>query len=409
MYYSSIGILACLILIITNFNILIGSASKKLQGSHKAYRIFLFSVLTYYITDIFWAPCYYLKLTKIAFVETTIYFIAMAIAVMMWTKYVIEYLNQKNKFALFLKYTGRLFLYFQIIILIINIFIPVVFWFDEDGSYNSEPARNIILIIQIVMFMIVNVYMFLMAVKSQGKIRRKHRAIGIFSSTMIVLITLQLFFPLLPFYAIGYMLGTCILHTFVLEDEKEAHRSELESILQVEQIQEMELGQTRALAYQDPLTGVKNKMAYIEDIGGFDTRIENNDLSDFAMIVFDVNDLKKVNDTRGHDAGDKHIKRASSFICERFKHSPVYRIGGDEFVVFLMNEDFQNREKLVKSFDSAIEKNVREGKIVISSGYAEYIPGLDKTYLRLFERADKYMYDRKQKLKEMQHQYPHLI
>ncbi len=409
MYYSSIGILACLILIIINFDILFGTDSKKLQGSHKAYRNFLFSVLAYHFTDIIWSPLYCLKITKIAFIETTVYFITMTVVVMMWTKYVIKYLNKENRFAIFLKYTGRLLLYFQLIILIINLFIPVAFWFDEDGSYCYGPARNINLILQIIMFLIVYVYMLYMARKSTGKARRRHRATGIFSTIMIVFITLQVIFPLYPLYTIGYMLGICILHTFVLEDEKEAHRSEIESILQVEQIQEMELGQTRALAYQDPLTGVKDKMAYIEGVVSFNNRLLNNNLSDFALIVFDINDLKKVNDTRGHDAGDKHIKKASTFICDRFKHSPVYRIGGDEFVVFLMNEDFKNREKLIKSFDSAIEKNVKEGKFVISSGYTEFIPGLDKNFLRLFERADKYMYDHKQKLKAMQRKYPHLI
>lgn len=405
MYYSSIGILAFLILIFDNFNILKTSPEKTKSPSHKAYKTFLLGVMGYYITDVLWEPLYALRLTTLVFIETGIYFAIMGLSVFLWTKYIIIYLGKKDRFELFLKYCGRLLLAVQIIILIINSFVPIAYWFDELGIYQTGVARHVNLLMQLIMFLIVVIYVFITLPKSSGSLKRRYSAIGTFSLIMIVFIVLQSLFPLMPFYAAGYMLGTCLLHTFVLEDEKEVRRIELENLMKVEQIQEVELGTTRRLAYSDPLTGVKNKMAYIDDVNGIDQRISDNFLTDFALVVFDVNDLKKVNDTKGHEAGDQYIKNASTIICNKFKHSPVYRIGGDEFVTFLSGEDFTNCKKLLKEFNEEIHENLKNGDIVISSGFAEFNQQKDKSYLHLFDRADKNMYKCKQKLKALKEQH----
>ena len=86
-------------------------------------------------------------------------------------------------------------------------------------------------------------------------------------------------------------------------------------------------------------------------------------------------------------------------ICNSFKHSPVYRIGGDEFVAFLYGCDYEHRQELISKFELEIDKNRKEGKIVISSGFAEFSPEQDKSYAVVFERADKNMYERKRRLK----------
>ena len=406
MYYSSIGILAILILFINNFYILtnwqsVNSDLKKvLTDSQKAYKRFLLGVCNYYIVDILWAPFYYfVKKPILSFIETSIYFVFMALAVMLWTQYVIVYLNKKNKAASILKFIGRFFLIAQIIILIINIFVPIAFWYDENCIYHTGFARILNHGFQLVMFLIVTIYMAIIAHKTKDNVKRRHIAIGVFSANMVLFIILQNLYVEMPFFSIGYMLGICVLHTFVLEDEKEARREQLESILQIEQMQEMELNTTRKMAYTDPLTGFKNKMSYIEDVGGVDQKIEDGFLSNFGLVVFDVNDLKKVNDSLGHDAGDNHIKKACEIIASSFKHSPVYRIGGDEFVAFLRGTDYKNHKAVLKKFNSIVEKNQKNGDVVISCGFAEYDSEKDKSYLRLFERADQEMYKRKQALK----------
>lgn len=400
MYYSSIGILAILILFTNDFYILTQIPGKTLTPTHKAYKTFLIGVAAYYAADIAWGPLdTYCKITAIRFAETSVYFAVMALAVLLWTRYVIAYISQKNRFETFIRITGIVFLILQMGVLILNLFVPVAFWYDENGNYCTGIARNLNHSFQLVMFIITSIYMFVISARKKGNLKRRHLAIGIFSTTMVAFIILQNLYVLMPFYSIGYMLGTCLLHTFVIEDEKEVYRQKIDSIIQIEQIQERELDNTRKIAYVDPLTGVKNKAAYIEDVDGIEQRIEGGVLSKFGLIVFDVNDLKKVNDTKGHTAGDKYIKKASTIISGHFKNSPVYRIGGDEFVVFLHGDDYDNCNELLKDFNSHIECNRKSGDIVISSGFADYNPNLDKGFIRLFERADKEMYARKQELK----------
>lgn len=399
MYYSSIGILAILILIIINYNLLFRFKNKDLDQTHKAYKFFLISVGSFYIADILWSPLYILNVRIINFIETSLYFVIMAFSVYFWTKYVILYLNEKNSFAKFLSLTGIIFLVAQIIVLTVNLFVPIAFWFEEDGTYHTSIARNINLATQVIIFILVDLYMIRVILRTDGNIRRRHLAIGLFCLNMILFITLQALDPYMPYYSIGCMLGTCLLHTFVLEDEKAAHKEHLESILKVEEMQELELGKTRKMAYSDPLTGVKNKMAYIEDVGGIEQKIEDEFLKDFGIVVFDLNDLKKINDTYGHDAGDKYIKSASNLICNKFKHSPVYRIGGDEFVVFLYGDDYNNRNSILIDFGNIIENNLKTDGVIIAFGYADYATQKIKGFMRLFETADKKMYEHKQELK----------
>ena len=112
-----------------------------------------------------------------------------------------------------------------------------------------------------------------------------------------------------------------------------------------------------------------------------------------------MNGLKQVNDTEGHEAGDRYIQEACRLICRQFQHSPVYRIGGDEFVALLEGEDYRNRTILMSAFETHVEMNRHSGKAVVASGLAEFRPGQDNSYRRVFERADRRMYMRKSALK----------
>ena len=87
---------------------------------------------------------------------------------------------------------------------------------------------------------------------------------------------------------------------------------------------------------RDELTGIKNNNAFMELGQSLDEKIRTADPDlRFGIIMCDVNDLKRYNDTRGHSFGDEFLRRACRMICENFARSQVYRIGGDEFVVYL--------------------------------------------------------------------------
>ena len=203
---------------------------------------------------------------------------------------------------------------------------------------------------------------------------------------MTVFIALQTLYPLLPFYAAGCLLATSLIHSFVYKDQVEEHSRELE--------------QGKQIATRDPLTGVKNKLAYIEKIVDIEERVEEEALKNYGVVVFDVNGLKIVNDTLGHDAGDEYIKSACRLICVTFKHSPVYRVGGDEFVAILEGDDYENRTALLKSFDDTVEENKTEGRVVVAGGLAIYDAEIDEKYSDVFKRADTKMYERKKQLKQ---------
>ena len=121
----------------------------------------------------------------------------------------------------------------------------------------------------------------------------------------------------------------------------------------------------------------------------------------FALAVCDVNGLKYVNDTYGHKAGDETIVAAARFICELFDHSPVFRIGGDEFVVVLTGRDYENREAILQKLHRRAEENIARGQVVVAAGMAEYVPGQDARLHPVFERADGQMYRKKQELKAL--------
>ena len=196
------------------------------------------------------------------------------------------------------------------------------------------------------------------------------------------------------------MLGTCLLHKFVIGDEKDEIYTELEKTVEREKKQYEELLNTRLLAYKDALTGVKSKLAYAEFESKKNSDIENGRNLEFAVSVFDVNGLKEINDTLGHKRGDQFIMDACAIICKHFKHSLVFRIGGDEFVVLLERDDFDNRAELIESFNRIMEcPDDTEWPVVIAMGIADFAEGQDKSFYDVFVRADQLMYERKRELK----------
>ena len=218
---------------------------------------------------------------------------------------------------------------------------------------------------------------------------------------MLMAISFQIVFPLLPLYSVGYMLGCELVRTFIVENEKEAYRDGLEDALYREQQQSQELKTAWELAYTDALTGVKNKLAYIEQEKKINDALADGSLSELALVVFDLNDLKTVNDTYGHVAGDRYITAACELIQEYFDNSSVFRVGGDEFTVILEGEDYSNRTKILASFYNRIITNAAAGDVVIAFGSSEYIWGKDDTCKQIVERADLLMYEQKAALKTL--------
>jgi diguanylate cyclase (GGDEF)-like protein len=157
----------------------------------------------------------------------------------------------------------------------------------------------------------------------------------------------------------------------------------------------------KELARRDELTGIKNKNAYMELAESVQGNMDNGmDYLPFGLVVCDANNLKLINDTQGHAAGDEYIKASARLLCDIFVHSPVFRVGGDEFAVFLRGSDYSRRESLMKRLRDQVLENKKTGSgPVLASGMAEYEPKNDNFVAEVFERADKEMYENKQDLK----------
>lgn len=167
---------------------------------------------------------------------------------------------------------------------------------------------------------------------------------------------------------------------------------------------EKELGAISKKAYRDSLTGVGNKEAYTDKMAELNEGIRRGD-TEFAIVMLDINMLKTINDTYGHTEGDIYIKGCCMVFCETFKHSPVYRIGGDEFVAVLTGNDYKDRaekiEQMKKRF-AETEKNMELKhwyRFSAAVGIAEFTHE-DEDAETVFRRADQLMYEHKQEHKK---------
>lgn len=163
-----------------------------------------------------------------------------------------------------------------------------------------------------------------------------------------------------------------------------------------------------SLAYFDAMTGAKNKRSFIDARDDVNLEIQKarreNQKLEFALIVFDVNNLKLTNDTYGHKAGDLLIKCACNLIMKNFVYSTIYRIGGDEFVAIVRGKDYENRNELIENLhldmDTPVaEKNKAFEKVSIAAGMAVYDSKVDENFQTVFERADEEMYRTKVAMK----------
>lgn len=154
--------------------------------------------------------------------------------------------------------------------------------------------------------------------------------------------------------------------------------------------------------YRDKLTGLRNAAAYISKGAELDNQSKVINELEYAVILFDVNFLKKVNDEHGHQAGNQLLRHASRVICRVFDHSPVYRVGGDEFVAVLQGQDYENREGLMRLFDVKIaeESFTVAGEVIhvsVARGLGIYKQGME--FAAVAKVADVAMYNHKAAIK----------
>ena len=162
------------------------------------------------------------------------------------------------------------------------------------------------------------------------------------------------------------------------------------------------LARIKVMAYQDELTGVKNLTSYDQKAEELEAKIKDG-TARFAIVMVDMNGLKAVNDRCGHGQGNTALKVTSKVICDTFKHSPVYRMGGDEFTAILENDDYDNRDVLVAELRKGevkrdMDKKAPWNQFAVAIGCAVFDPKIHPSVKSVFDEADKEMYDHKKEL-----------
>ena len=153
------------------------------------------------------------------------------------------------------------------------------------------------------------------------------------------------------------------------------------------------LESARLLARKDGLTGVRNKLGYTDMENELNYRIALGEKLQLAVAVFDLNNLKTVNDTLGHAAGDDYIRQACEMLCDAFRHSAVFRIGGDEFAVISRDSDYEHMEERIEALEEINRRHMETGEAVLACGMARYQG--ESCVADVFARADALMYEDK--------------
>ncbi len=329
MSYSGASILGLIIHLMINYDVLGEGRGSSPIPARRAYRAFSLSVIAYYITDILWGFLYERQMMRLVYADTALYFIAMAFTILLWTQFAIAYLDRDNRFARLLDIAGKLIFAFQIVVVLLNFFTPILFSFDENNVYHPLIARYITLAAQIAMFLMTAVYAFGVALKSKGTKRFRHRTVGIFSMTMAVFDLLQTLYSLLPMYAIGCILGGCLLHSFVLENEKEEYRGDLEERL-------------RESIEKDMLTGLPAMTSFFRL-----AETEKNAVlkrgGEPALLYMDFSGMKFYNGKYGFEEGDKLLKEFAGLLVRYYGNDRSSRLGGDHFAVITEMSGLEDR------------------------------------------------------------------
>ena len=170
----------------------------------------------------------------------------------------------------------------------------------------------------------------------------------------------------------------------------------------VEDMQE-QLSELDEIAYRDSLTGVKNKAAYDLCASTFDRIISDGAMEkdSIAIVMVDINYMKKINDTYGHESGNIYLINSVRMISRIFGADNIFRVGGDEFAVIVGAEKVKNCAANVARLEREIDSVRNNGsladwdRVSAAVGAAYFDPERDKCTSDVFVRADKEMYRKK--------------
>ena len=231
MYYSVIGIIAIVLHLIMNHEFI--KIDKNRDEVNKAFKKYVLATLLYFVTDVLWGIFDSLKIPALLYVDTFIYYISMALTIAYLCNYVTQYLHLHTGFGKFIRIFGQVFAFLEIVLLVVNHFVHIFFWIYPDGTYQAYVYRYIALYMQVFLCLLLSIQTGVVMLKAADEMKKRYFTIFFFCSAMGAAIVLQIMYPLLPIYAIGLLIGSGIIHTFVNEGEIEEQFKVLQSMANI--------------------------------------------------------------------------------------------------------------------------------------------------------------------------------
>lgn len=192
------------------------------------------------------------------------------------------------------------------------------------------------------------------------------------------------------FSRLGLLVFTCVMGADAVQDS-------IEFVKKADQAEMIE-----QLAYTDSLTGIGNHTAWQRLVSDVAQTLENGLMEDAMVCQFDLNFLKRVNDTQGHAAGDAYLRLAAEVLTRSFgTEGTCYRTGSDEFSGMIVGSDLEERlQRCIELFDVSIEEQ-KDGEMPVSIalGWATVSEVEEHTVSAAQQLADERMYENKRLMK----------
>lgn len=337
-----------------------------------AYRNLLSWCIFFCLQDALWgiAASKDIHCTQLFFASSTLFHISIAVTAFFWLYFVLTYLKKDIHHPKLYRGIGIAFLVLQFGLVISNFFTPTIFEISAQNEYIVKPLRKLSFFNQYILYLGIGILTAVAALKNKDEHRKQFVAVFFFVLAPILCGGFQLMFPEGPFYSIGYFIGCCIIHIFIVAKERNDR---------------LVIASTT-----DSLTNAFNRNAYEEDFKKYRNEPIENDLIIYSI---DINGLKQTNDTFGHLVGDELIVGSGQCIANAFAGcGKIYRVGGDEFMVVVHYDgdgaDF--KQNLLEETLHWQGEKVKE--ISLSIGYAEKRKMPNADLIELKKAADKMMY-----------------
>ena len=381
--YSVFSGVAILIHLIINFDLIIGRGTVTARSKH--YRGFLMGVLAYYITDAAWGVLAGLGWLRLLYLDTIFFFLALAVFVFMWCRFVVAYLEFGTWVTRILTWSGYALLAFNLAALAANPFNGCFFHLDAQGTYQTGFIRDLAFYLLAAVNILMAVFVLLKAINSRDAVRRRSLMVFMCCITMAEAIALQVVWPLTPFTALGCLICNCFLQVFVIQDEQAVkHLAELEKALERARAAEKARSTFFSIVSHDIRTPLNAILGYSELLqSGVQNEEEKAEAlrsirssgTTLLQLVNDVLDLAKMDSEKMTlhlepvrlDRLTEEVFDSFRLIAER-KGIEIINRTADVPAVFLDGHRF--RQILFNLVGNAV-KFTAKGSVTVSASYAD--------------------------------------